>query len=76
MSDRTPVSTLADLDQLDLDEMAQGYRSGMDGDPEPGGNRSRSYWHGWRNGRTDKGGGKLHPPDAAQLALVKAKRSR
>lgn len=69
---RIPVTTIADLDQLDMVEMTQGYRDGTNGDDEPGGNRSRSYWHGWRNGRTDKDGGQHHPPDAAQDALAKA----
>ena len=68
---RIPVSTVGELVQLDLDEMVQGYRDGYAGDPEPGDNRSLSYWHGWRNGRTDRGGGRTHRPDAAQRALAK-----
>ena len=62
-----PVSTLAELDALDAGEMLEGYRDGFAGEPEPRGNRSRSYWHGWRNGATDKGLRKL---DAEQSILA------
>lgn len=55
MSEFTPVSTKADLDCLDSDEIVAGYRVGFDGVPEPGSDRSRSYWHGWRNGMVDGG---------------------
>ena len=40
---------------LDGDEISDGYWAGRDGDPEPGHNRGRSYWHGWRNGAVDGG---------------------
>ena len=43
-----PVTTFDDLDGLDHDQMVEGYLSARRGDPEPGANRSRSYWHGWR----------------------------
>ncbi len=47
-----PVRTLAELDQLDDVEIQEGYFDGRNNEPEPraGGNRSRSYWHGWRVG--------------------------
>ena len=39
------------------DEMVQGYWDGFDPDsPEPSANRSRSYRHGFANGRADKSG--------------------
>ena len=66
---RTPVTTLEDLRRLDEAEVLEGYLDGFDGESEPGGNRSRSYWHGWRNGQVD-GGHKA--PDAAQMALAHA----
>lgn len=50
-----PVSTLTDLESLDSDQVMEGYRSAERGDPEPGPNRGRSFWHGWRNRMTDKG---------------------
>lgn len=39
------------------DEMVEGYRDGFDLDaPKPSTNRSRSYRHGFANGRADKTG--------------------
>lgn len=51
---RVPVSNMATLEALNSDEIQEGYRDGFDGEP-CGDNRSRSYWHGWRNGMMDKG---------------------
>jgi hypothetical protein len=51
---REPVISLMDLARLDDEEQAEGYRDGAEGLP-CGGNRSRSYWHGWRNGARDGG---------------------
>lgn len=53
MSEFAPVSTLADLELLDSDEIVEGYRAGLSGDSEPGSDKSRAYWHGWRNGMAD-----------------------
>jgi hypothetical protein len=50
-----PVSTVADLDTLDSDDVFEGYLSTERGDPEPGANRGRSFWHGWRNRMIDMG---------------------
>ena len=47
--------------------MIEGYEDGRAGLPEPGNNRSFSYWHGWRNGAHDGG---HWEGDAAQRALV------
>lgn len=39
------------------EEMIQGYMDGLDlTSPEPSGNRSRSYCHGFTNGRDDRAG--------------------
>ena len=39
------------------DEMVQGYCDGFELDvPDPSSNRSRSYRHGFENGRADKSG--------------------
>ena len=62
-----PVRTASDLDTLDVDEIVEGYRDGRRGEPEPKGNRSRSYWHGWRNGMTDSG---RRPIDKHQRELA------
>ena len=50
-----PVTTVEDLDSLDDDEILEGYRDGLRGEPEPGDNRGRAVWHGWRNGMIDSG---------------------
>ena len=63
----SPVVDLADLDALDETEMVEGYMDGFTGEPEPMGNRSRSYWHGWRNGAVDGHHRKL---DAAMEILA------
>lgn len=51
---RIPVFTLDDLDSLDKDEIIEGYCDGFINEL-CGDNRSRSFWHGWRNGMMDAG---------------------
>jgi len=65
MSEWTPVMSAAELAVLDPDETMAGYRAGLENAPEPGSDRSRSYWHGWRNGRVD--GGHAQPDLAQQM---------
>lgn len=67
-SEFKPVSTAAELATLDDAEIISGYRDGLRGEPEPGNNRTRSYWHGWRNGMVDSG---RRASDWAQRALVR-----
>lgn len=55
MSVFAPVTTLADLDTLDTAEIVEGYLSAERGDPEPGENRGRAFWHGWRCRQMDYG---------------------
>lgn len=62
-----PVGTLADLETLDQVEVLEGYRAAERGDPEPGENRGRSFWHGWRNRMIDFG---LLPTDDASRSLA------
>lgn len=50
-----PVRTVEGLETLDEKEIVEGYLDAAKDDPEPGPNRSRSYWHGWRNGMVDNG---------------------
>lgn len=50
--ERIPVVTVEDLDTLDHAEVLEGYADGREGFP-CGENRSRSYWHGWKNGMID-----------------------
>lgn len=62
-----PVRTLADVESLDDDEVLDGYLEAKRGDLEPGLNRGRAYWHGWRNRMIDLG--EIKPDDASwQLA--------
>jgi hypothetical protein len=63
-----PVRTCADLETLDKDQIVQGYLSAERGDPEPGENRGRSFWHGWRNRMIDLG---ELPKDDAAMQLAK-----
>lgn len=63
-----PVRTKADLDALDETEIIEGYKSAERGDPEPGPNRGRSFWHGWRNRMIDLG---ELPTDDASRQLVR-----
>jgi hypothetical protein len=50
-----PVETLAELLELDVEEIVAGHLSAKRGDPEPGGNRSRAFHHGWRTRMMDLG---------------------
>jgi hypothetical protein len=63
-----PVKTKADLDSLDQADVLEGYMSAERGDPEPGPNRGRAFWHGWRNRMMDLG---QIPSDDASRHLVK-----
>ena len=63
------VRTVDDLDSLDQDEIIEGYNDGRKNEPEPGHNRSRSYWHGWRNGMVDGGHREI---DDAQRELARS----
>jgi hypothetical protein len=64
-----PVKTLDDLDSLNEADMLEGYRSTERGDPEPGPNRGRAFWHGWRVRQMDFG---VIPIDADHYALTGA----
>lgn len=68
MSYYAPLSTAAEADLLDMDDCVEGYKCGLRADPEPGSDKSRSYWHGWRNGMMDRG---LIPIDDAARSLVR-----
>lgn len=59
-----PVETVADLLTLDKADILEGYLAAERGDPEPGPNRGRAYWHGWRNRMMDLG--ELQHDDASR----------
>ena len=69
MAEFRPVRTVEDFRTLDDGEVLDGYLSGFDGEAEPGNTRSRSYWHGWRNGMVDSA---RCLADLAYLALAEA----
>ena len=69
MTEFRPVSDIEEFRLLDDGEILEGYFDGFHGASSPGSDRSRSYWHGWRNGRVDAG---LAEPDTAQLALARS----
>jgi len=62
-----PVATKADLETLDHAEIVAGYCEWNRDDPEPGPNRGRAYWHGWRNAAADHG---QIPQDWAMASLA------
>jgi hypothetical protein len=68
MADRIPVTTISELQELEDSEILEGYVDGRSNEPMPGDNRSKAYWHGWRNGQVDGGHAKI---DNAQMELVK-----
>lgn len=51
---RPPLAVRPQSTGYSADEMAEGYLDGLDRDnPEPSGNRSASYRHGFANARSD-----------------------
>lgn len=76
MSEFSKVSSINDLKNLDDSEMIAGYFSGTKGEKEPGSNKSKSFWHGWRNGLVD-GGYADKDDEQAELAkqFVRAQRA-
>jgi hypothetical protein len=67
MSSFAPVATLDDLDSLDADAILAGYLEHNPGDPEPGLNHGRAYWHGWTRRARDRGE-MPQTPESARLA--------
>ncbi len=54
--------------KLAPDDMVEGYKDGLDlSSPEPSGNRSHCYRHGFANGRDDRRG----KPRASYDAIMK-----
>ncbi len=63
-----PVRSVSDFHTLDEGEVLEGYLDGVQGAPSRP-DRSRAYWHGWRNGRVDSG---RSQPDQAHVLLARA----
>tara|TARA_B100001939_G_C16629384_1_gene482766 strand:+ start:286 stop:504 length:219 start_codon:yes stop_codon:yes gene_type:complete len=64
---RTPIKKKIMLNCLNNEEVVEGYLDGLENAPEPHGNRTYSYWHGWRNGMVDGG---FREKDDAQILLA------
>jgi len=75
MSEYRPLSSVRELDTLDGQDCMAGYFAGLDGASEPGSDKSKSYWHGWRNGMMDKGRLPIDWP-ATNLAAEFVRRQR
>jgi hypothetical protein len=61
------VSTIADLNTLDPEEITKGYLYGLEQDATEPLDATRAFWHGWRNARIDRG---FLPADEASAALA------
>lgn len=72
MSEFEKITTLQDPSRQDEKEMLEGYRAGLRGDPEPGSDKSRAHWHGWRNGVVDQGAAEVDGEQAELARLVVA----
>lgn len=70
MSEYQPVRHPRELLQIDQGDMMAGYYAGLAGAPFPGETRSRSYWHGWRNGRVIGGHDPIAQDQAALASLA------
>lgn len=55
MSEFQKVVSTEELALLDQDAIVAGYLDGMRNPDEPGSDKCRGYWHGWRNAQIDKG---------------------
>ncbi|MDR2112883.1 MAG: hypothetical protein LBQ62_07275 [Candidatus Accumulibacter sp.] len=75
MSEYRPLSSITELAVIDEGECVAGYLAGLHGEPEPFNVKSKSYWHGWRNGMMDTG--RLpHDEAARNLAAEFVRRQR
>ena len=68
-----PVTTLAEFDALDPSDVIDGYEAARLGDLEPGGNRSRGYWHGWCVYQMVTGARPIPPGHLALAAAIQAR---
>ena len=68
-----PVVTAEEVMAFDSAEVVEGYNDGSANEPEPSGNRSKAYWHGWRNGMVD---GRHMKGDAAMNQLIRDMRAK
>lgn len=64
-----PVSTLEELYTFPDADLREGYASADRNDPEPGDNRGKAFWHGWRCRMFDLGAIEI---DEAHRVLTRA----
>lgn len=69
MNEFHPVNTVTEFKTLDDGEVLEGYLDGFHAAGTPDSTRSRSYWHGWRNGMIES---RRMLPDTAYLRLAAA----
>lgn len=69
------ITTLAELDALNTDDIVAGYRAGMGFVDVNYTRKDQAYWHGYLNGQVDRG---LAPisPEQTELARVIVQQSR
>lgn len=68
MAEFKPVTSMAELLELDAGQVVAGYRSGLAGDQAPGTDKCRGFHHGYRNGQVDGG---FAGKDEAMVALAR-----
>jgi ribosome modulation factor len=68
MPEFKPITTMEEVMVQDKSDMIAGYHAGLLGDSAPGSDKSRGYWHGWRNGMVDAG--HMEGPTPDQYALI------
>ncbi len=66
MSEFKTIETLDELLRLDDREILEGFVSGLKNESHPGSDKSKSFWHGWRNGMVEAGHAEM---DGSQLLL-------
>jgi hypothetical protein len=62
------LEPISDLSELNDDECLTGYRAGLGFIAVDYTQKSRSYWHGYRNGQVDRG---LEPMSQEQSAFAR-----
>ncbi len=69
MAEFRSVQSIAEFKTLDDGDILEGYLDGFHATGVPDSSRSRSYWHGWRNGMIES---ERMPPDMAYHRLARA----
>lgn len=62
------IEPITDIFEIDDEQCVAGYLAGCGFKAADYTQKSRSYWHGYRNGRADKG---LEPPSPQSQAMAR-----